>query len=147
MATKRALRAILKATDFCAAEPERGRPHWSRTKATRTTIALQTMKEIPYARWRDYDPEDTVRFYSLRLREAGMIKSSPSKIIAAGHRLAFLQRAQARAEGLTMRTALVLAFVDVAVLLLRWHAHRALSRDARPQSRRCRRSPRRRNSR
>ena len=40
------------------------------------------MKELSYARWRDYDPEDTVRFYSLRLREAGMIKSTPSKILA-----------------------------------------------------------------
>jgi NitT/TauT family transport system substrate-binding protein len=39
---------------------------------------------IRYARWREYDPEDTVRFYSLRLREAGMIKSIPSKIIAQG---------------------------------------------------------------
>jgi NitT/TauT family transport system substrate-binding protein len=46
--------------------------------------ALQTMKEIRYARWKEYDPEDTVRFYSLRLREAGMIKSIPSKIIAQG---------------------------------------------------------------
>jgi hypothetical protein len=27
-------------------------------------------------------PADTVRFYSLRLREAGMIKSTPNKIIA-----------------------------------------------------------------
>ena len=43
--------------------------------------ALQTMKEI---RWKEYDPEDTVRLYSLRLREAGMIKSIPSKIIAQG---------------------------------------------------------------
>jgi NitT/TauT family transport system substrate-binding protein len=34
--------------------------------------------------WRDYDPEDTVRFYALRLRELGMIKSSPDKIIAEG---------------------------------------------------------------
>ena len=29
-------------------------------------------------------PEDTIRFYSLRLREAGMIKSTPNKIIADG---------------------------------------------------------------
>ena len=42
------------------------------------------MKEIQYARWRDYDAEDTVRFYSLRLHEAGMIKSTPSKIIGQG---------------------------------------------------------------
>ena len=28
------------------------------------------------------DPEDTLRFYALRLREAGMLKSNPAKIIA-----------------------------------------------------------------
>ena len=46
--------------------------------------ALQAIKELPYARWRDYNPEDTVRFYALRLHEAGLIKSSPQKIIAQG---------------------------------------------------------------
>jgi len=45
---------------------------------------LQAMREIPYAKWRDYDPEDAVRFYSLRLREAGMIRSTPNKIITQG---------------------------------------------------------------
>jgi NitT/TauT family transport system substrate-binding protein len=45
---------------------------------------LQTLKEIPYVRWRDYNPEDAGRFYALRLREAGMIKSSPNKILADG---------------------------------------------------------------
>ncbi len=33
---------------------------------------------------RDYDPEDTVRFFALRLHEAGMVSSSPQKIIADG---------------------------------------------------------------
>ena len=46
--------------------------------------ALQAMQEIPWDKWRDYDPEDTVRFYALRLHEAGMIKSSPQKLIAQG---------------------------------------------------------------
>jgi NitT/TauT family transport system substrate-binding protein len=32
--------------------------------------------------WRDIEPEDTVRFYALRLGEAGSIKSTPQKIIA-----------------------------------------------------------------
>ena len=36
------------------------------------------------AKWHNYDPEDAVRFYALRLREAGMIKSSPNKILADG---------------------------------------------------------------
>jgi NitT/TauT family transport system substrate-binding protein len=43
---------------------------------------LQTLQELPYGVWRDYDPEDTVRFYSLRLNEAGFIKSVPKRIIA-----------------------------------------------------------------
>jgi hypothetical protein len=46
--------------------------------------ALQTLNDVPYNKWRDYDPEDTIRFFSLRLREAGMIKSAPNKIIAQG---------------------------------------------------------------
>jgi NitT/TauT family transport system substrate-binding protein len=85
VATKRALRAILKSADICAVAPER---------VARTVVAmglvknydytLQAIKELPYSRWREFDPEDTVRFYSLRLREVGMIKSSPQKIIAEG---------------------------------------------------------------
>jgi NitT/TauT family transport system substrate-binding protein len=42
------------------------------------------MKEIGYGRWRDYDPDDAVRFLALRLREAGMIKSTPNDIAAQG---------------------------------------------------------------
>ena len=95
-ATKRALRAILKATDICAREPERvARLTVDKTSRRSTTApsydyALQMMKEIPYSKWRDYDPADTVRFYALRLHEAGMIKSSPQKIIADGTDWRFL---------------------------------------------------------
>jgi NitT/TauT family transport system substrate-binding protein len=39
---------------------------------------------------RDYDPEDTVRFYSLRLHEVGMIKKTPNEIIANGTDWRFL---------------------------------------------------------
>jgi NitT/TauT family transport system substrate-binding protein len=83
VATKRALRAIAKATNFCAAEPERA-ARLVADKGYRYDYSLQTMKEIQYARWREYDAEDTVRFYSLRLHEAGMIKSTPTKIITQG---------------------------------------------------------------
>jgi len=82
-ATKRAMRALLKAVDLCVAMPERA----ARIVADRGypyEYALQAVREIPYAKWRDYDPEDAVRFYSLRLRDAGMIKSSPNKILADG---------------------------------------------------------------
>ena len=40
------------------------------------------MSEIRYDVWRDYDPEDTLRFYSLRLHEAGLIQSNPNQLIA-----------------------------------------------------------------
>jgi NitT/TauT family transport system substrate-binding protein len=48
------------------------------------------MNEVPYGKWREYEPEDTVRFYALRLHEAGMIKTSPRQIIANGTDWRFL---------------------------------------------------------
>jgi NitT/TauT family transport system substrate-binding protein len=84
-ATKRALRAILKATDVCALEPDRvARLLVEKGFTPHYDYALQAMQEIPYHRWREYDSEDTVRFYALRLHEAGIIKASPQRIIAQG---------------------------------------------------------------
>ena len=84
-ATKRVLRAIIKAADLCVSEPTRVAQHIVDAGFTpRYDYALQTLKEIPYVRWRNYNAEDTVRFYALRLREAGIIKSSPNKILADG---------------------------------------------------------------
>src|SRR5262249_51339792 len=80
IATKRALRAIMKATNYCAAEPEQA-ARLLAAKGYPFDYALQTMNEIRYSLWREYDPEDAVRFYSLRLREAGMIKSTPNSIV------------------------------------------------------------------
>ncbi len=83
VATKRALRAILKANEICSADPERAvRAIVARGYARGYDTALQLMRELPYARWRDYDTEATVRFYTLRLREADMIRSTPQQIIA-----------------------------------------------------------------
>jgi NitT/TauT family transport system substrate-binding protein len=83
VATKRALRAILKATDLCATEPERAAQRLvDGGFIPRYDYALQTLKENAYDKWRDYDAEDTIRFYALRLHEAGLIKTSPNKIVA-----------------------------------------------------------------
>jgi NitT/TauT family transport system substrate-binding protein len=65
----------------------------------RYDYALQTMKEVPYGQWREYDPEDTLRFYALRLHEAGMIKSSPQKIIAQGTDWRFLNALKKELKG------------------------------------------------
>ena len=83
VATKRVLRAILKAADLCAADPARAARRLVDGGFTaRYDYALQAVSELPYDKWREYDAEDTVRFYALRLREVGFIKSTPQKIIA-----------------------------------------------------------------
>ncbi len=85
VATKRALRAILRATDICGREPERVAQLLMEKGYTKSyDHILEALKEIPYGKWREYSPEDTVRFYALRLHEVGMIKSTPQKIIAEG---------------------------------------------------------------
>jgi NitT/TauT family transport system substrate-binding protein len=85
VATKRALRAILKAADLCALEPERAnRILVDRGFTQKPEFTRQMLADIPYRRWREYNPEDAVRFYALRLQEAGMIRSSPQKILAQG---------------------------------------------------------------
>ena len=82
VATKRALRAILKAADLCVSEPKRvAQLLVDQGYSTRYDYALQALGEIRYDVWRDYDPEDSLRFYALRLHEAGLIESSPNKLI------------------------------------------------------------------
>ena len=91
VATKRVVRAMLKAADLCATEPERAaRRLVDGGFTTRYDYALQTLNELPYDKWREYDAEDTIRFYALRLHEAGFITSSPQKIIADGTDWRFL---------------------------------------------------------
>jgi NitT/TauT family transport system substrate-binding protein len=91
IATKRFMRAIFKATDLCVTQPE-----WVARRIVdagftpRYDYALQTLKDLPYASWREFDPEDTIRFYSLRLRESGFIKATPNRILADGTNWRFL---------------------------------------------------------
>jgi NitT/TauT family transport system substrate-binding protein len=83
IAAKRMLRAILKAADLCASEPERAARQMVKGGfIDRYDHALQTLNEVPYNNWREYDAEDSVRFYALRMRDAGLIKATPQKIIA-----------------------------------------------------------------
>ena len=91
VATKRALRAYLKAADICAQEPERvARFLAAKGYEPRYEIGLEVLKSLPYRRWRDANPEDTLRFLALRLHEVGMIKSTPQKLIAQGTNWRFL---------------------------------------------------------
>ena len=85
IATKRFLRAMYKAADFCTAEPEAAaRRLVDGGFAKRYDYSLETINQVRYREWRDYDPEDSLRFYALRLHEVGMISSTPNKIIYEG---------------------------------------------------------------
>ena len=83
VATRRVLPAVLKAADLCAQEPDRAARYLAaKGYGARTDIALEVLKGLPYRRWRDADPEDTLRFHALRLHEAGLIKNTPQKLLA-----------------------------------------------------------------
>jgi NitT/TauT family transport system substrate-binding protein len=94
VATRRVLRSYIRAAEHCAREPEAvadflvaegGFPN------LKPEYAREMMAYLPYDVWRRFDPEDTVRFYALRLHEAGIIRSTPEEIIARGTDWRFLQ--------------------------------------------------------
>jgi NitT/TauT family transport system substrate-binding protein len=100
IATKRAVRAILKSADMCALEPGRvAQALVERGFTQRYDYALQTLRSLPYGRWREFDAEDSVRFYSLRLHEAGMIKSTANRILARGTDWRFLTELKKELKG------------------------------------------------
>lgn len=91
IATKRVLRAILKAADLCASNPQGvARQLVDRGFLRSYDFALQTLGDVRYDRWREYDAEDSLRFFALRMQETGIIKSNPKEIIANGTDWSFL---------------------------------------------------------
>jgi NitT/TauT family transport system substrate-binding protein len=83
VATRRALRALRRATDLCAQDPERAaRAIVAKRFEPRHDIALEVIRGIPYRVWRDINPEDAMRFHALRLYQAGLIKTAPQQLIA-----------------------------------------------------------------
>jgi NitT/TauT family transport system substrate-binding protein len=91
-ATKRVIRALLKAADLCVSAPEQAARLLIRSSiGQRYDYALQTLNENPYGNWREYDGEDTVRFYALRAHELGMIKRDPKRILADGSNFRFFE--------------------------------------------------------
>jgi NitT/TauT family transport system substrate-binding protein len=91
IATKRILRAMFKAADLCASDPASVAQRLvEQNFVTGYDYAFQTLGDIRYDRWREYDPEASLRFYALRMLEIGMIQSSPQQIIADGTDWRFL---------------------------------------------------------
>jgi len=100
VATKRAVRAFLKAAGLCATQPEAtARALVDRGFTKDYQYALEVLKELPYSSWRDFSAEDSVRFFALRLQENGLIKSSPKKILAQGTDWRFLNELKQEVKG------------------------------------------------
>jgi len=100
VATKRVLRAILRATEVCAREPDRvARLIVTKGYERREDYAIQVLRQLSYARLREMSAEDTLRFYALRLHEAGLIKSSPLKILAQGGDWRFVDELKRELKG------------------------------------------------
>jgi NitT/TauT family transport system substrate-binding protein len=91
VATKRALRALLKAADLCAQDPDgAARLMEARGIFPDHELGREVIRSLPYDRWRTDDPEDSLRFLALRLREVGMIRSTPQGLIERGTDWRFL---------------------------------------------------------
>lgn len=98
VAAKRALRALVKGANVIAEDPEgSARLMVDRGYSENFDYTCAILKEIPYNNiWRDFDPVDSVRFYALRLKQAGIIKSTPEEILERGTDFRYL--AQLRKE-------------------------------------------------
>jgi NitT/TauT family transport system substrate-binding protein len=93
IATRRFVRAILKAADLCAADPAGvARRLVEGGFSDNYGYALETLSDVRYDRWREYDAEDTMRFFALRLHQVGMIRSTPSRLLAQGTDFSFLDQ-------------------------------------------------------
>jgi NitT/TauT family transport system substrate-binding protein len=91
IATKRAIRAFVKATQLCETEKKlTARFLVERGITDRYDYALTALQEIPYDAWRNYDPLHTLRFYTLQLRDAGLVKSTPRQIVEQGSDFRFI---------------------------------------------------------
>jgi NitT/TauT family transport system substrate-binding protein len=92
-ATKRALRAIVKGMEICAADPERAaRAAAAHKPQARLDDVVQMVKDLRYGNWREFSAEDTARFFALRLRDIGMVKGSPQKLLAQGSDWRFIDQ-------------------------------------------------------
>jgi NitT/TauT family transport system substrate-binding protein len=100
VATKRVLRALFRAGQVCASEPERvARMLADKGYEKRRDYAVEVLRQLPYTRWREFSPDDTLRFYALRLHEAGLIKTTPQKVLSQGTDWRFINELKKELKG------------------------------------------------
>lgn len=103
-ATKRVTRAFLRASDMVAADRKAAvnkaveKGFYKANASITAEILLETISMLSYD-WRDFDPEETLRFFALRLRDAKQIKMSPQQIIDEGSDLAYFRQLRTELKG------------------------------------------------
>jgi NitT/TauT family transport system substrate-binding protein len=93
---KRVTRAFVRAGDLVASDKKAAvRTGLSRfykdSKVLTAEVLDETIAMLSYD-WREFDPEETVRFFALRLRDAKLVKKSPQQILDEGSDLAYFRQ-------------------------------------------------------
>lgn len=94
IATKRVTRAVLRATDRAAKDHPRAAHDAVAAGGayfTDESLVRETMAMCMYD-WRELDPEETLRFFALRLADAKLITKTPQQLIAEGTDLAYMRQ-------------------------------------------------------
>ena len=82
VATLRALRALLKAADAVAQDPAQAAEQVVKVDmSVNVDDARRELQHLPYDVWRTFSPEESLRFYALRLKESGEISMDPNKLV------------------------------------------------------------------
>jgi NitT/TauT family transport system substrate-binding protein len=95
-ATKRVTRALLRAADVVAKDKARAaheyvaRGFYATASPTDEQITNEVIRDLSYD-WRELDPEETLRFFALRLADAKLIRSTPQQIIAQRSDFAYMR--------------------------------------------------------
>lgn len=98
VATKRVTRAFLRGSDLVMADKKAAVQKalssgiYAGTRVPQDeAILFETIEMLSYA-WREYDPEETMRFFAQRLSDVKQLQSSPQQIVEAGTDFAYMRQ-------------------------------------------------------
>jgi NitT/TauT family transport system substrate-binding protein len=93
VATKRVTRAVLRACDVVSKDKARAaREYVARFPDNGSEeIVSEVIKDLSYD-WRALDPEDTLRFFAVKLGDSKLVKGTPQQIIDQGSNFAYMRQ-------------------------------------------------------
>jgi NitT/TauT family transport system substrate-binding protein len=103
-ATKRATRAFLRASDIVAKDRRAAvqvaidKGVYKTNAALTPEILFETIAMLSYD-WRELDPEETMRFFALRLRDVKLIKKTPQQVLDEGTDFTYFRQLRKELKG------------------------------------------------